>query len=145
FDEIYKNLPIATTKKALHNAINELVANGNVLFYQDYYTIQKNIEELVKRRIKGNETARKKMAGAINAGKIISKFPFVEFVGISGSISKNYADKNSDYDFFIITTKNRLWICRTLLHVFKKCTFLVGYQHNFCMNYFIDTDALELE
>lgn len=47
--------------------------------------------------------------------------------------------------FFIITEYNRLWICRTLLHLFKKLTFIVRAQHRFCMNYFIDTAALSLE
>ena len=32
-----------------------------------------------------------------------------------------------------------------MLHLFKKTTFLVGQQHKFCMNYFIDTSCMEIE
>jgi predicted nucleotidyltransferase len=75
---------------------------------------------------------------AERAAAIISAFPFVRSVAVSGSLSKYFADEKSDIDFFIITRANRLWIARTLLHVFKKLTFIVGRQGYFCMNYFID-------
>jgi hypothetical protein len=54
-------------------------------------------------------------------------------------------DKEPDIDYFIITEANRLWIARTMLHLFKKLTFFTGHQHYYCMNYFIDTEALTLE
>ncbi|HET9825584.1 MAG TPA: hypothetical protein VFP87_09620, partial [Chitinophagaceae bacterium] len=73
------------------------------------------------------------------------KFPYVRGVAVSGSLSKNYADKKADIDFFIITKANRLWIARTILHLFKKVTFLIGHQHYYCMNYFIDEEALAIE
>jgi hypothetical protein len=82
---------------------------------------------------------------ARRAAKFISLFPFVKFVGISGSLSKGYADERTDFDFFIVTAANTLWICRTLLHLTKKMSYLVGKQHWMCMNYFIDEQKLELE
>jgi hypothetical protein len=66
-------------------------------------------------------------------------------VGISGSLSKNFADAKADVDFFIITKANRLWIARTLMHLYKKFTFLTGKQHFYCMNYYIDEEAMLLE
>lgn len=77
--------------------------------------------------------------------KRISQFPFVESIAISGSLSKYYADEDWDIDYFIITKKNRLWISRTLLHFFKKFTFIRGNEHYYCMNYFIDETALEID
>jgi hypothetical protein len=72
------------------------------------------------------------------------KFPYVRGIAISGSLSKNFADDESDIDLFIITAKNRLWIARTIMHMFKKLTFLVNKEHFFCMNYFIDELGLEI-
>jgi hypothetical protein len=60
-------------------------------------------------------------------------------------LSKNYADEKADLDFFIITKANRLWIARTLMHLYKKITFLTGKQHYYCMNYYVDENALLLE
>src|SRR6202022_4223033 len=51
----------------------------------------------------------------------------------------------SDIDFFIITKANRLWIARTLMHLFKKLTFLTGHQGWYCMNYYVDEEALQIE
>lgn len=127
------------------HAINELHTNGKINKMGAFYSIQPNIEQLIERRKQGNNIALKKYLKAVKAGHIINNFPFVRFVGISGSISKGYAEPDSDFDFFIVTAQNRLWICRTLLHLFKKITFLANAQHRFCMNYFIDTFKLELD
>jgi hypothetical protein len=76
--------------------------------------------------------------------RIMKRFPFVDGIGISGSLSKYYADKDADIDYFIITRTNRLWIARTLLHLYKKLTFLRGHQDYYCMNFFVDQSALEI-
>jgi predicted nucleotidyltransferase len=39
--------------------------------------------------------------------KFLSWFPYIRGIAISGSLSKNFADENSDLDFFIITAANR--------------------------------------
>ncbi len=97
---------------------------------------------MVERRRKGNERADELLKIANRVGRLLYKFPFVKGVGVSGSLSKNYADEDADIDFFIITKANRLWIARTFLHLLKKLSFLAGKQHWYCMNYFIDEEAL---
>jgi hypothetical protein len=89
--------------------------------------------------------AEKVLRKASGIGKFLYQFPFVQAIGISGSLSKNYADKKSDIDFFIITKGNRLWIARTFMHLYKKFTYLNGRQHLFCMNYYIDEMAFQIE
>jgi hypothetical protein len=144
-EEIFRHSPRACSMSRLLSGLEELVHKGKVFGMQGYYASQPDIKSMLLRRKKGNELAKEKIRGAGRAGQLIYRFPFVKFVGISGSLSKGYAEPDSDYDFFIVTEKNRLWICRTLLHVFKKLTFLVGQEHKFCMNYFIDLGKLELE
>ncbi|MCH8325212.1 MAG: hypothetical protein IIB83_01400 [Bacteroidetes bacterium] len=53
-------------------------------------------------------------------------------------------DEDEDIDFFVITKPNRLWISRFLLMVFKKI-FLLNSKKNFCINYYITTNNLEIE
>jgi predicted nucleotidyltransferase len=88
--------------------------------------------------------AEKMLKTARKISRILIQFPYVRGVAVSGSLSKNYADENSDIDLFIITTANRLWIARTMMHLFKKLTFLVNKQNFFCMNYYIDEQGLEI-
>lgn len=85
------------------------------------------------------------MIEATRSGNVIARFPFVKAVCVSGSLSKGYADDESDIDFFIIAKKNRVWICRSLLHIFKKITFINHKQHSYCMNYFLDESRPCLE
>lgn len=132
------------TLTEISDILNSLVQEKKIYTHNGYYCTRINIAELVHNREKGNKLAIEKERAAKRAGKLINSFPFVRFVGISGSLSKGYATDDSDFDFFIVTAKNRLWICRTILHLFKKLTFLVGREHRFCMNYFVDTDALHL-
>ncbi|MBA3827516.1 MAG: nucleotidyltransferase domain-containing protein [Taibaiella sp.] len=144
-EEIFQNAPHHCTLSDIIIAIDELETENKIFAYEGYYTLTPDVAALVYRRKKGNALARIQEVSAYKTGSFIYKFPFVRFVGISGSLSKGYADEHSDFDFFIITDKNRLWICRTLLHLYKKLTFITGRQHMYCMNYFIDTERLQLQ
>ncbi len=142
--EIHKFLGVRISSDELCELLNVMVANGQLYFLYDLYSLE-NSNDIFLRRLSGAEQASGKMEEAYKSGKIIAAFPFVKCVCISGSLSKGYADKDSDIDFFIVTQHERLWICRTVLHVFKKLTFLVNKQHSFCMNYFIDEKKLLLD
>jgi len=126
-----------------YDALNSLSAGRFIYQFGDFYTL-KNDAGLAERRTKGNRKAAELIKVAEGVGKLLVRFPYVRGIGISGSLSKNFADEQSDIDLFIITAPNRLWIARTLLHLFKKLTFLVNKQHFFCMNYFIDEQGLEI-
>jgi hypothetical protein len=141
-DEILK---FSGAKEAeLEQYLNELIAAGTITKIGNYYLYEGD-QRYIDKREKGEEHAAMLLPKARRAAKFISLFPFVKFVGISGSLSKGYADERTDFDFFIVTAANTLWICRTLLHLTKKMSYLVGRQHWMCMNYFIDEQKLELE
>lgn len=73
--------------------------------------------------------------------KLISCFPFVRGVLITGSLSKGCMEENGDIDYLIITEPNRLWLCRTLLTAYKK-TVLFNSRKYFCVNYYLAADSL---
>jgi hypothetical protein len=143
-DEILKFSGEKETKAELEAYLNELIAAGTISKIGDYYLYEGD-QKYIDKREKGEAYAAKLLPKARQSAKFISLFPFVKFVGISGSLSKGYADERTDFDFFIITAANTLWICRTMLHLVKKMSYLVGRQHWMCMNYFIDEQKLELE
>ena len=113
-----------------------------VFEHNDFYALIDD-EKLSIRRMKGNENAKKIIPKAHRNAKLIGSFPFVRGVGISGSLSKGYMDESGDVDFFIITEPEKLWIARTLLILYKKI-FLLNSRKYFCVNYFIDTNHLEI-
>lgn len=143
-EEIHRFSPMDIPVNELYHALREMVITGAIYEYDNFYMLEDN-KELVNRRLEGKQRADALMDEAYRSASRIARFPFVESVCISGSLSKGYANEKSDIDLFIITKKNRLWICRTILHLFKKMTFLWNAQHSFCMNYFIDESKLCIE
>jgi hypothetical protein len=127
----------------LSESLAHLVASGIIHQLGEFYLLSPE-KSLGERRQKGNARAAETMLRACRRSRFISKFPFVRSVMISGSLSKNYMEAGSDIDFFVVTQAGRLWIARTLLILYKKI-FLFNSHKEFCMNYFIDTEHLEIE
>lgn len=143
-DEIHSFLQIEAPRSELQHMLDDMVRDEHIFYAHNMYSLENSSQIFLKRLI-GADMAAEKMIEARRCATIIAAFPFVKGVCVSGSLSKGYADEKSDIDFFIITGRKRLWISRTLLHIFKKFTFIVNRQHSFCMNYFIDESRLCLE
>jgi hypothetical protein len=143
-EEILFFLDREISETALDGTLTTLVT-GQYLFRLDRFYSLRDDPSLVERRIRGNIHARELLSIAKKISRRLFQFPYVRGIGISGSLSKNYADEHADIDYFIITRANRLWIARTCMHLFKKWSFLSGRQHWYCMNYFVDEQAMEIE
>lgn len=137
--ELFSFMQESCDGAAFEEALNFLLGESVIYRLYEFYSLNNNFL-LAERRFKGNAKAEIMLKKARVNAKLISCFPYVRGVAVSGSLSKNFADESADIDFFIITAKNRLWIARSFLHLFKKFTFLVNRQHMFCMNYFIDEE-----
>lgn len=142
--EIYQNL--GTNSVSLSDIQNEIeyLCDAGLTFEKNNFYLLRNNPNFISRRLEGNRLAKKKLNSAYRMTRIISKFPYVRAVLLSGSISKGYMEADSDVDYFIITHPNRLWVTRLLLMLFKK-TFLLNSRKVFCINYFVDTETLEIE
>jgi hypothetical protein len=143
-DEVYKFLGTnSITLYDLHDAMESLVEKGHAYHHRGFYSIQQG-EDLVKRRLNGNDHAKKLTGFAKRRAALIGRFPFVRGVMASGSFSKGYMDEHSDLDFFVVTAPGRLWIARMMIVLFKRL-FLFNSHKYFCCNYFVDTEHLQIE
>jgi hypothetical protein len=142
-DELKRYLHPSADIGSFERALAHLAENRIIYKIEELYLLKDDVA-LVKRRRDGNRRAEQLVPKAMKIGRFLSRFPYVRGMGISGSLSKMYAHDKADFDFFIITTANRLWIARTIMHLFKKFTFLTGRQHYYCMNYYLDEKALKL-
>lgn len=131
------------TETEIAAALSSLEGLGLIQHTDNYYFIF-DLKNKLERRKTGNAKAETLLPKAWKVGRKIYRFPYVEAVGISGSLSKGVLHEDGDFDFFIITQPNRLWVARTLLILYKKL-FLLNSRKHFCVNYFIDTDHLEIE
>lgn len=143
-EEIQFFLDKKAERSTLQEALRVLQAEKYIFRYDRFYSLRDD-SSLAGKRIRENQRAAAMMVTARKVAAFLYRFPYVRGIGISGSLSKNVAGEKADIDFFIITRANRLWIARTLMHLFKKLTFLVGKQHWYCMNYYVDEEALQIE
>ena len=141
-DEIY-NFSGLKNKERIQEDLDDLVSRNIIVKVNDYYLAGNNPNHIEK-RIRGNEMAVTALIKAKERAAFIAKFPFVEAVGVSGSLSKGYYDKDSDIDFFVITKPHKLWLCRTFLMLYKKI-FLMNSRKFFCINYFMSSSSLEVQ
>jgi predicted nucleotidyltransferase len=133
---------ISKDKETIQKDLDELVSKKIICQLEGFYLIDNNHKAIEKRK-KGNQMALEALVKAKERATFISKFPFVEAVGVSGSLSKGYYDAESDIDFFVITKPNKLWLCRTFLMLYKKI-FLFNSRKYFCINYFMSSNSLEV-
>ncbi|MEZ5038818.1 MAG: hypothetical protein R2828_02970 [Saprospiraceae bacterium] len=143
-EEIHRFCQVKVNQAGIAATLDELEEEGQLQQHGPYYAMREG-KRLARLREQKFTLSTEKMKTARKNAAFISQFPFVRGVAISGSLSKYAADESADIDFFIITKAQRLWICRSFLHCFKKLTFLFGKQHDFCMNYFLDEDELALK
>ena len=141
--EICHLIPIhSISESELTDVLTDLTAQNLIYFHNGFYSLSSSVES-VKRRLIGEQCANTMIKRMQKFSSLISSFPFVKAVTISGSLSKNYMDENSDIDYFIITERNRLWLARTLLILYKKL-FLFNSKKNFCVNYFVSEDQMSI-
>jgi hypothetical protein len=126
------------------DTLTRLLRRHIIFRINGFYSLR-NEPPLCERRLAKNRQAELLLRTATETSGLLYRFPFVRGILISGSLSKHVAEEDGDIDYFIITAPGRLWIARSLLHLFKKITFLKARQHWYCMNYFIDERALEIQ
>ncbi len=141
-EEIYGFHPDKDRGK-IEAELDALIRKGVICKVDEFYLPDCDVECIEKRK-KGNLMAAEVLGKAKERAEFISRFPFVEGVGVSGSLSKGYYDSKSDIDFFVITRPGKVWITRTLLMLYKKI-FLLNSRKYFCINYFLSAANLEIE
>jgi len=142
--EIESFLDQPVSEQKLSESLESLLTSGRIFKLCDFYSLR-NDSSLAEIREKGNANAGTLIKKAKEIAKLLYKFPYVRAIGLSGSVSKNFADENADIDYFLITKANRLWIARTLLVFFRKNPFLKNRHKYYCMNYFVDEADLVIK
>lgn len=131
------------TPNEVKTTINELIEKKVCSQFSEFYSLSSNIDSLLHTRLNKEKQAVHYYQKLPRYAKLISSFPYVRSIGISGSLSKGVMHDNGDIDYFIITAPNRMWVCRTFLILFKKI-FLLNSKKYFCINYLVDENHLEI-
>ncbi|UBM59289.1 hypothetical protein LAG90_01285 [Marinilongibacter aquaticus] len=124
-------------------ALTHLVELGVIHLTGKYYFLEEEMEVFIDSREEAYCNAQKSLKLAQKIARFIHCFPFVRAVFISGSLSKMSFPEGADFDFFIVTKTDRLWVSKMILAAFKR-VFLFNSKRYFCINYFVDEEHLEI-
>lgn len=142
-DEVVEYCNVEMSGEDCQLALSELMAQNLIFESLGYYSLNANLSQFISKRVRAENRFLNKLSKIRRFTSLVSKFPFIEYVGVSGTCAKGLFDVEADVDYFIVTKTGRLWIGRTLLVLFKK-VFLLNSRRYFCLNYFIDDSSLEI-
>lgn len=116
FEEIHKFHPQKTTKKALQNALNQLISQGRIVAGEGCLGIKtytpRGYNKLFVENAKRAVISSQKIKSIDRYCELLKKFSQIKFIGISGSVGVLNAKQADDIDIFVITSQNRLWTGR---------------------------------
>ena len=95
--EIESFLDKSFSEKEFSDSLQDLITYGRIFQLCEFYSLRNDIS-LAEIRRKGNANADTLIQKAKEIAKLLYKFPYVRAIGLSGSVSKNFADEKSDID-----------------------------------------------
>jgi hypothetical protein len=135
-EEIHKYLVVSATKEEIKNCIGNI---NHVSLDEGYYFLSGR-NEIVKIRQVREKKSRPVFKRALFYGKIISRFPFVKMVALTGSLAMLNLSNEIDMDFMLITKSNRLWFARAFAVTFGRFIRLLG--DKICINLLVSENNL---
>jgi len=115
---------------------------------KDGYYFLAGRSALVENRRRRLVVSEIKLKIARRAAKKIKVVPFLRAIFVCNSVGAGLAGKESDIDFFIVTTPGRLWLVRFLtnliLKIFRLRTYGERRQDKICLSFFVDENSLDL-
>lgn len=143
-NEIYTFLEAKISRNSLENKINNMIKIKALLASKHtppQYSIRKIKDE--RSKIKNSKQKLNNWRFRLFL-RLLSLFPQIKLIGLSGSISMMNADKDDDIDLFIITAKNRLFTGRLISLVLAQLFGLrrgrkrENNSNKVCLNLFFD-------
>jgi hypothetical protein len=154
--EIHTFLSLKTSKKALQGQLLQLVKNKMIRELSDgqRYTVGEYSDRSSKFKVQSSKwdtkhkISQKKIEKIKLFVKILSRFPQIKLIGLSGSLAMMNASEKDDIDLFIITSRNRLWTGRLIsliiaqLFNLRRLPGQILAEDKVCLNLFFDEKNL---
>ncbi|MFX0070545.1 MAG: hypothetical protein ACFFAO_05575, partial [Candidatus Hermodarchaeota archaeon] len=134
-------------KNRIEIALNDLSYQQIITHKYNYYFIPGK-EWTIGERYNSMVFFRQNIRKIVRSGWILSHFPFVRGLILTGSASKEILEKNDDFDFLVIAEPNHIWLCRFIIEKFRKLiskNFKFKNYRFFDCNYIISQKNLTIE
>lgn len=156
--EVYKHLILLNNRQPTTD--NNIFSLPNIIKELEEYEIRKFIEEyrgfyflrgrkeLVEKRIERDKIAVEKLKRLRRVVRLLRLIPFVRMIGTTGRLAMKHAEKESDWDVFMVLKNGKIWTGRTLvtgfLHFIGKRRHGKKIKDRICLNHFVTDESLEV-
>lgn len=137
-EQLFRYLRSKLDKETFHSTIDKLIGD-EIVFERNNLLFAEDIEEICHKKKSWSKALFKEH---IKYLWLISKVPWIKYIGLTGANSFESCNEKDDIDLFIITSPDRLWICYLVLVLLTK---LVRKRKILCINYLIDENNLEIQ
>jgi len=129
-------------------AVDGLKNEGLIIEFQDCLACSGK-EKIIKDQKKKSELTKQIIEKGRKGFTVLSKIPFIKFVGISGSVAADNPVKKPnedivDLDLFVITSKNTLWCFALIERVLANFVRIFKGTHFYCFNFITEESFLEI-
>lgn len=129
-------------------AIDILLENKKIETKDSYFFFPGRAK-IVEKRNFAVAYSEKKLRRAEFGAKLIKSIPFLKAVFVCNSVASETANHESDIDFFIVTSENRLWFVRFFSNLILRALGLrTGKNHSadrICLSFFVGERHLDMQ
>lgn len=145
-EEIHRFLyQCSASLSQVENSLSELKKDGLVDEKQGVYFLSGR-SSLSKIRLSREKISQQRFLKVLEWSRFCRFLPWIEMVGVSGSLAVGNSGEKDDLDLIIITSPQRLWLTRLLVVVFLKICGVYWEPHKnqgkFCPNVWLSRDDL---
>jgi hypothetical protein len=117
-----------------------LLARGELVENRGYVSLPGR-DAVVPTRLERQASSARLWRKGLRYGVSIARLPFVRFVGVTGTLAVDNAEREDDIDYLIVVAPGRVWLARQLCLLLVYLGRMEGV--TICPNYVISTDALD--
>lgn len=142
--EVQKYIQMPVTEFEIKKEVERLQASGVIRVEQErIFLIDRNYDGYFVRKQQSEEL----LANARSYLTNLEYIPFIELIGISGSMSMLNGNNLDDIDLFIITRSGTIWTTRFLVLLYKKFVYTLNpyIGKKLCFNMFFAEEGLKIQ
>lgn len=136
-DQVYRYLRVRMERERFDEAVEALKCR-DIIFERGGNLFTRDLEASLRERRRWSRDLFLRHKRYLT---LISRIPWVKYLALTGANAFESCREQDDIDLFLITQKDRLWICYLALVLFSKALRKRGV---LCINYLVDEDNLHI-
>lgn len=143
-DEIWNFNRVKCSKSKIEKCLHQLCEQNIVLKEGNWFAINQN-KKLLNEAALLNRNIQKRLRSAYKLARILSQFPFVKGVALSGDLSKGMIYGFQTIDLCFIVKNQRLWLAYFILSSFLKIAQTFSSFQTIRITSILEEDHLKIE